>query len=91
MGKKTLGVLITHIKDFLHCRKALFDEKILQPLTNGFTAGIHESTSFQYIGFDLKQTKKDITLSQDTYVYNLQSIRIEASRAKDKKSLLTQE
>ena len=38
LNGEILGVLITHIDDFLHSGNALFIEKILIPLTERFTA-----------------------------------------------------
>ena len=84
-----LGALVIYVDDCLHFGNALIDDKILKPLTKRFTAASHENTNFEYIGFHLKQTRKDNTLCHDTYVSNLQSIRIEASRARDQKRLPT--
>ena len=52
--------------------------------TERFTARRHESTSFRYVGFDLKQTIDDIILSQEACVNNLTSIRMDESRTKEK-------
>ena len=85
------GALIMHIDDFLHCGNEVFEEKVLKPLAERFTVGRRAKDNFTYIGFDIKQTHKGITISQGAYVENIQSIKIDPGRAKEKKSPLTSE
>ncbi len=85
------GALIMHIDDFLHCGDEDFEKKVLQPLMDRFAVGRHEKDHFKYIGFDIKQTSKGITVSQGTYVGSIQSITLDPGRAKEKKSPLTSE
>ena len=80
------GALIMHIDDFLHCGNEVFEEKVLKPLAEIFTVGRRAKDNFTYIGFGIKQTHKGFSISQGAYVENIQSIKIDLGRAKEKKS-----
>ena len=53
--------------------------------------GKQETNKFCYIGFSINQNHKEITLDQGKYVTDLQGIRIDPGRAKEKSSYLTLE
>ena len=72
-------------------KNKVFEEKFLKPFAERFTVGRHAEDNFTYIGFNIKQTHKGITISQGAYVENIQSIKIYPGRAKEKKSPLTSE
>ena len=58
-------------------------------LISRFVAGKQESSNFQYIGFEMKQTNKEATLDQGKYVNAIEGIRIDPGRAKEKNCSLT--
>ena len=88
---EVIGAIITHIDDFMHCGSALFDNIVIKPLLECFILGKQETNKFCYIGFGINQNHKEITLDQGKYVTDLQGIRIDPGRAKEKSSLLTPE
>ena len=75
----------------MHCGSALFDNMVIKPLLERFIPGKQETNKFCYIGFGIDQNHEEITLDQGKYVTELQGIRIDPGRAKEKSSLLTPE
>ena len=81
---EVIGAIITHIDDFMHCGSALFHNIVIKPLLERFIPGKQETNKFCYIGFGINQNPKEITLDQGMYVTDLQGIRIDPGRAKEK-------
>lgn len=88
---EVIGAIITHIDDFMHCGSTLFDSIVIKPLLQRFIAGKQESNSFRYIGFGIIQNDKEITMDQGKYITDLEGIRIDPGRAKERNSPLTLE
>ena len=83
--------IVIHIDDFMHCGSASFNNMVIKPLLERFIPGKQETNKFCYIGFGIDQNHKAITLDQGKYVTELQGIRIDPGRAKEKSSFLTPE
>ena len=65
------GMLVSHIDDFLHGGDSLFEDKVITPLINRFTAGKLRIGNFTYVGFQITQSKNGIEIDQEQYVRNL--------------------
>ena len=65
------GALVSHIDDFLHGGDAFFEENVIKPLINRFTAGKIKEKSFTYVGFQITQNNKGITMNQNNYIKDL--------------------
>ena len=78
----------TLIDDFMHCGSALFDNIVIKPRLECFIPGKQETNKFCYIGVGINQNHKEITLDQGKCVTDLQRIRIDPGRAKEKTAFL---
>jgi len=86
---KTLGMVASHIDDFLHAGEPSFDSDVMQQLRVRFLAGKLEEESFKYIGFHISQTTEGITLDQTGYLEALEPMKISKQRALQKNESLT--
>ena len=62
-----LGLIITHIDDFLFCGTPQFHEQVIQKVIDRYVIGAQEDTMMTFTGWQLKQSKEGIELSQQTY------------------------
>ena len=62
------GVLVSHIDDFLHAGDESFEHDILKPLGKRFLPGRFEEREFKYVGFNVVQDDRGITISMSEYV-----------------------
>ena len=66
--KTLIGIIITHVDDFIHCGDCIFEETVMKPLLQRFLAGRVASGKFKYIGLNILQTEKhEIYLDQNEY------------------------
>ena len=85
------GILVSHIDDFLHCGNDLFCEKVIDGLCKRFQAGSRQDEDFKYVGFQITQNHRGITLSQKEYIENLEVPDMPAARGIKKMELLSKE
>lgn len=83
------GLIGLHVDDFLHAGDAIFNSEVIAALSKQFQVGKNEKRNFLYTGFEISQEDTGIRVNQNTYVQNLTFDPVEVSRAKDKKSDLT--
>ena len=77
-----IGIIGTHIDDFIHCGKEGFDEEVMNRLRKRFTPGKLEEGSFTYVGFEIEQHPEGILMSQDNYIEELRAFHIKPEREK---------
>ena len=65
---RLVGMLVSHIDDFLHAGEPLFDELVMSKLRARFLVGKYESDHFQYIGFCINARQDGIIVDQKTYL-----------------------
>lgn len=78
---KLIGIMGSHIDDFIHTGTAEFENVIMEKLRDRFLAGKVESSVFRYVGFDVKQTESCVILDQNEYVNSLPMIKLSLERA----------
>ena len=89
--KGLIGVLVSHIDDFLHAGDKSFD-KIIDKLCERFSAGSREQIEFLYTGYQLKQSPDfSIHMDQNSYLKNVQVDCIPQVRLTQKCSKLSEE
>ena len=78
------GVFLMHVDDYLWGGSANFVNLVISKLSKEFMIGQQSSEIFKYIGLEINQNDKGITLSQNEYVKSVQPIQISAGRANQK-------
>lgn len=78
------GVFLMHVDDYLWGGSNNFVNLVISKLCSKFMIGQQSSEVFKYIGLEIKQDKKGITLSQNEYMKTVQPIQISAGRANQK-------
>jgi hypothetical protein len=86
-----MGIVATHVDDFIHCGNVQFDKEVMDKLRDRLLAGKVEEESFSYVGFTIKQSASGITLDQSQFMNELETIMIEPQRARQKKETLTKQ
>ena len=81
---KVIGIIATHIDDFIHCGTQAFDTEVMDKLRQRFVAGKLEEGAFSYVGFTVKQSSEGIILDQSHYVQDLETAVICLRRAMEK-------
>jgi hypothetical protein len=62
-----IGLIVTHIDDFLFCGSEKFHKNIIQKVLKRYVVGTLEDTALTFTGWQLKQTPDGITLTQEAY------------------------
>ncbi len=88
-GDRLVGMIVSHVDDFLHCGEERFEKEVMARLRERFLAGKLESGHFRYVGFDILQQKEGITLDQTGYVEEMECTTLNPQRAAQKQDLLT--
>lgn len=83
-----LGMLVSHIDDFLHAGDTEFDKRVMSELTKRFVAGKVEESSFTYIGFKINQTADKIIMDQNSYTDSIDCIKLSPQRCSQKEDNL---
>ena len=78
------GVFLMHVDDYLWGGSNNFVNFVISKLCSNFMVGQQSREIFKYIGLEVKQDKKCITLSQNEYLKSVQPIHISAGRANQK-------
>ena len=78
------GVFLMHVDDYLWGGSNNFVNLVISKLCSKFMVGQQSTEIFKYIGLEIKQDKKGITLSQNEYLKSVQPIQISAGRANQK-------
>jgi transposase InsO family protein len=79
---KLIGVIISHVDDFLHAGNDEFKRSVVEKLAQVFQMGKTESRQFKYVGFELDQTKNGIIVSQNEYAKEVLPFDVKPERAK---------
>ena len=66
-----IGMLVSHIDDFLHAGEAAFDDLVMDKLCVRFLAGKFEKDHFHYIGFSVSTVENALILDQEEYLTNI--------------------
>ena len=83
--ERLVGVLVTHIDDFLHAGNSQLGESVMKPLSKRFEVGGREKRDFTYVEFHMSHTNGGVTLDQNHYIKNIHEIEM----GRDKKDHLT--
>ena len=86
---KLQGVLAAHVDDFFWAGTDLFKEKIIDNLITKFKISSDLHDSFKFLGLQVHQEESGITVRQNSYAEQVQSINI--SEDKDKRRPLEDE
>ena len=89
---KLIGVLVSHVDDFLHAGDPIFETKVIAKLCQRFSPGNQEDKHFVYTGYQIVQ-KDDgsIFMDQSMYIQNIQIHKLAAARQRQKKQPLSTE
>ena len=84
-----VGMIASHINDFLHVGDPEFDKLVMDKMRERFLAGKLEESQFKYVGFNIMQQDDGILLDQTEYMGGLEDIMIAPVRASNKSESLT--
>ena len=85
---KLEGVIGIYVDDFLWTGSLVFYNEVIQVLKTKFLIGSSASTSFTYIGLQIRSYNDGITVDQIQYADSLTSILISQERSLQKNSPL---
>lgn len=85
-----VGMMASHIDDFLHAGGQSFDFEVMEKLRSRFQAGKLEIGAFTYVGFKLQQDPNGILMDQTDYVKDLDTPLLSPQRVSEKQSLLSE-
>ena len=77
--------MVSHIDDFLHCGDDFFNKEVIEGLCKRFQAGSRQDEDFKYVGYQITQTPRGVTLSQKDYVENVEVPEVAAPREVSRK------
>lgn len=84
-NEHVIGLLASHVDDFLHAGEIDFDESVMKKLRGRFLAGKLERGFFSYVGFSVNQCEGGaIVLNQKEYVEDLEAVLVPPQRASQK-------
>ena len=88
-----IGMLGTHVDDFLKTGTDDWLEKINVKLGEIFQMGRVEDSDFKYVGYRIKQDAqtKEITMDQEEFADKVEMVKIDPTRAKQKEEELESE
>jgi ribonuclease HI len=86
---KIVGILVSHVDDFLHAGTSQFEREVLVPLRKRFQTSKVVDTDFPYLGLQIEQFNNGIKLCQNGYVDNIEISSIPVTRSTEKKAALT--
>ena len=86
-----IGLLVSHVDDFVYCGILHWHDKVIGQLIKTFQISKQERGSFRYLGLNLEQTGHEIFVDQDKYIQGLKGIDVDSNRAKMHDEKLTDE
>ena len=84
-----MGIMASHVDDFLHAGESEFGEHIMRKLRDRFLAGKIEVGNFGYVGFQVTQSDEGIELNQDDYVQGLDDVVVHRQQVCNKQEAVT--
>ena len=76
-----LGIIMTHVDDFIHCGGNMFEEIVMKPLVKRFLAGRCATSRFKYIGLNILQTDNhEVYLDQDEYAASIEEPKVQGNK-----------
>ena len=79
LNEKLKGKICCHVDDFLHAGDKYFD-KAMNRLRQRFFAGKEAEGNFSYIGFEIQQDEKGITLDHSNYMKKLRTVDLDPKK-----------
>ena len=73
---KLLGMMATHVDDFLNAGNAIFNKKVINVMDNRFDFGREIETDFRYVGINVTKEDKYIVLDQSHYVDLMEEVHL---------------
>ena len=88
-GNKLQGIIVTHVDDLLHCGTTRFKNSVVRSIHNTFKISRNNSGIFTYLGWNVVQSKKVISVDQRNYASAIKPVEISTSKNRDIESKLT--
>ena len=79
---RLVGMIVTHVDDFEYCGTLQWQRKVIGELVKTFKISKTEKGSFKYVGLNVEQNGKLITIDQSDYCKNLREIKLSHERKK---------
>ena len=75
-----IGLLVSHVDDFLHAGTKYFREVVISDLRSKFQVGATGKGEFRYTGINIKTHPYGVEINQNHYVAAIQNIPVESVR-----------
>ena len=82
-------MLVTHVDDFVYCRNLNWHKNVVEKLLSIFEISKKKTGSFRYIGLNVVQTGKEVSVDQNNYISSLKPVELSAERLLQKDEELT--
>ena len=81
---KLEGIFLMHVDDFLFAGSEVFNQSVIGPISEKYKVGRRLQEHFKYVGLNVVQNSDNtITIDQEQYASEMDSIHIETSRKTD--------
>ena len=78
------GMVLTHVDDLLHgSGNSQFYKNVMITLKDKFKFGSEEKSEFRYVGMQVKQSNKFISVNQDHYITSMELPTVQEGRDED--------
>ena len=85
------GILCIHVDDMLWAGDKKFADEVITPLKKRFAISSEFSSTFQYLGLQINQVGRKITVDQSHYVKTIEEINIDVGDRPDSEPLTEKE
>ena len=79
---KLIGILVSHVDDFVYCGVIDWLDNVIDTLVNIFQISKQQHGSFKYLGLNIEQTGSEIFVDQDCYIQELKEVAVDLDRSK---------
>lgn len=90
-GGYMCGFCVLHVDDFLIGGTLLFHKKVVSKLVSEFVVSSRKSGQFNYVGWDINQTKNYIEIDQLKYQSGISTIELDTARSRQTEHECSQE
>ena len=75
------GILACHVDDFSLCGDQWFQCNVVQKVKLRFKVGAHSAGTFKYLGLTVYQSNTGVSISQDSYIPNIEPVIVSKERS----------
>ena len=89
-AEELIGMLVSHVDDFLYAGDEKFNRDIIQKLIKKYSISSQQCSTFEYVGLYLNQSKDGIKIDQNSFAKNIEPVILEAKIMRDNNRVLNE-